>query len=74
MAILDGKHVDNSSIDPAKHKFIGMFRPPSPPEQTARGYCPGCLTATRGSSGPFQRVMFECWQLGHYDESQYVTI
>lgn len=28
MAILDGKHVNNDIINPAKHKFIGMFRPP----------------------------------------------
>ena len=31
MPLLDGKKVPADEIDPAKHRYVGMWRPPSPP-------------------------------------------
>ena len=33
MPILDGRKVDADQIDPAKHRCIGMWRPPAIPEK-----------------------------------------
>lgn len=65
MAILDGKHVADEVIDPGKHRYTGMWRPPSSRDQRIC-QCGDTLWAV-GSDLPH-------WQAGHFDEAQYVTI
>jgi hypothetical protein len=66
MVLLDGKHVANDQIDPAKHKFIGTFRPPHFPSGIIACGC-GSLLHTLEQSNSH-------WQSGHMDTPQYVTI
>lgn len=70
MAMLDGKIVEDSEIDPGKHKYIGSFRSPQPPDTggAAVMVCP-C-----GQHLWFVEAVFDHWQKGHFDIPQYVTI
>jgi len=65
---LDGKLIDVSEINPAKHIFIGNFRSPNPPESMGGDiYCP---------CGQILRVVgmeLEHWQRGHWDIPIYKT-
>ena len=65
MVILDGNEVEEADIDPDKQRFLGMFRPPSPPETR---FCP-C-----GESFQIMGEDFSHWQKGHFDVPQYATI
>jgi len=71
MVYLNGKEEDDSIIDPAKHKFIGSFRPPDFPRSdgTWAVYMCGCHR-------PLWTVeeCYEHWVLGHMDILQYVDI
>jgi len=68
--LLDGKYTDPAEINPAKHRFIGMFRPPIPPELDKwGGYCPECRSVRLHEEKPWS-----CWREGHFDIPQYVTI
>ena len=69
MVYLDGKLVEESVIDPAKHKFAGAFRPPALSEYQGKGYiaCPcGSMLQT------FQQSSAH-WQQGCFDVPQYFT-
>lgn len=80
MPILDGRKIGADQFDPVKHKFIGTWRPPIPPDRETMkdgaGYtCPGCAggilqNQTSQHLGQIRR----CWQAGCFDEAQYVTI
>lgn len=68
MAILDGKHVDDSIIDSTKHRYIGMFRVPKPFPYNGYVLCPcGCVLQI------YEQV-FDHYIKGHFDIPQYVTI
>lgn len=69
MAILNGKRVPDSDIDPEFHKFIGMFRRPNPRS-------PGSGYIKCGCGQTLQTVESEYvhWQQGHFDEPQYEDI
>lgn len=78
MAILNGKHVEDSMITPEKHRFVGAFRHPFNPtygpamkDMATFGYCPVCRRSIMSSDGWHH---FNCWQAGHFDEAQYVDI
>jgi hypothetical protein len=80
MIYLNGKLVDTNKVDPTKHKFIGMFRLPNPPDTTyidketktiKYADCYGC------PCGHFlwsQESIREHWKNGHMDIAQYVDI
>ena len=70
MILLNGLYVENSDIDPAKHKFIGRFRPAVNPMANPTGYI-ACLC------GNILKVRGE--EITHYnngccDINQYVDI
>ena len=69
MAYLNGKPVDDSTIDPAKHKFIGLFREPYPPDTAGAYYACTCgqILQTVG-------CVHSHWQMGHMDKPQYVDV
>ena len=77
MVILDGKQVDAKQIDPAKHQFIGTWRPPAIPKDFVGEYAI-CLCGesmnTVTSGGFVWNRAFKHWQGGCFDEPQYVTI
>ena len=68
MALLNGKFVDASEIDPARHRFIGTFRPPQAPR--GEGY----MLCTCGSILQTVQCVQEHYQRGHCDTNQYVDI
>jgi hypothetical protein len=70
MVLLDGVGVVDKIIDPAKHRYIGMFRYPFavPTERLDCIVC-SCLT----NFWTIEQLR-QHWQLGHYDTPQYVTI
>ncbi len=69
MALLDGIFVKDNVIDPAKHKFIGTFRSPTPINPNgAYVYC-GC-----GNILQTYETLFDHWQRGHCDVPQYISI
>lgn len=67
--LLDGKYVSADIIDPAKHKFIGTFRSPSP----VYGHG-GLVPCPCGQVLQTMDASFWHWQQGHFDKPQYVTI
>jgi len=71
MAILDGEYIDDKDIDPAKHKFIGIFRDPFSTYKDLH------IVAFRCGCGEQlfnERSLFDHWQRGHMDAAQYVSI
>ena len=64
--ILDGKHVNNDIINQAKHKFIGMFRPPGPYNRRHTCNCGITIESISESN--------DHYMMGHDDEPQYETI
>lgn len=66
--LLDGKLVDDTIIDPAKHLFLGTFRYPTPPG----AYAPICCRC--GYMLGTVDAVFEHWSVGHFDLAQYATI
>lgn len=69
MVLLNGKFVNDSEIDPGKHKFIGMFRYPSPPNPKGAN-----LSCPCGQILKYVGQEREHWQYGHFDIPQYVDI
>ena len=68
MAILEGKKVDGDKIDPALHKFIGMWRPPYPPDCSgAHAWVCSC-----GETIFVVGKEHEHWLKGCFDQAQYV--
>lgn len=84
--ILDGQPVDPSLVDPAKHRFIGTFRPASKQDcQPIEGefptkLCPSCggrfapyyLTETHQEA--LAKWQDKHWRNGCFDVPQYVSI
>jgi len=68
MPLLNGKFVIAEDIDPAQHKFIGMFRNPAPPQSMGYILCP-C-----GQTLQNLETTHSHWQLGHMDTPQYISI
>jgi hypothetical protein len=71
MVLLNGEYVDKAMIDPAKHKFIGVFRPLSYPKSD------GTWGVWECSCGHNLQVAEAChahWMLGHMDIPHYVDI
>lgn len=69
-ALLDGKHVGAAAIDPAQHRFLGMFRPAD--VVPAGNY--GLLLCPCGSHLSTNEQIREHWRSGCRDVPQYVTI
>lgn len=70
-AILDGKPVDASVIDPAKHKYIGMWRPPEPPQERCDFSLPRLDAMVAWNNNLRSQ---DAWRKGELDVAQYVTI
>ena len=70
MPILNGKRVSKEQIDPAKHRFVGIFRAPSPPD--FRGY--DNFYCDCGHNLQTFEQGFSHWQMGHFDDMQYVDL
>lgn len=70
MILLDGKPVAPTVINPALHKFTGLFRYPNPPEipKGAIYYC-GCGK----DLATFDEIRNH-WAIGHLDIPVYETI
>ena len=70
--LLDGKHVAGSSIDPAKHRYIGMFRP------AINGLIPSkpvyAVICTCGHHLKFHEECISHYRSGCIDIPQYVSI
>ena len=66
---LDGMLADSEDILPAKHHFIGMFRPPTPQSICAHG--PRCVC---GMLLQYEDEVFSHWQMGHADVPQYQSL
>lgn len=71
--ILDGGYVTPDTIDPAKHRYIGIFRPPAPivPTGEHRMHCPSCHQIMYTSMG---NSLVQHWQKGCFDVPQYQTV
>jgi len=65
---IDGKLVPESEIDPAKHTYIGQFRPPY---KFAGG---GYVLCDCGRTLQTVDEVFHHYQSGHWDTAQYQTI
>ena len=68
--LLDGVYVQPSKVDPGKHRFIGLFRPPRNP---LLGATTDCICPCGG------RVRYvhegeQHYRNGCFDTPQYVTI
>lgn len=75
MPLLDGKYVASDEIDPAKHKFIGTFRPPSQPDsKLINGSYSGIILCPCGRGLQSAQETAEHWQRGHFDTPQYISI
>ena len=79
MPLLDGKPVAPDAIDPAKHKFVGTFRPPQQPDtkyidKNGAVQYAGVLLCPCGGHLWTVNACFDHWQQGHFDQPQYVTI
>ena len=72
LPLLDGKYVPAETIDPAKHRYLGMFRPPTNPLMPAKPvyavicYCGYHLT--------FRAQSREHYLQGCCDVPQYASI
>ena len=70
MVLLNGKLVESSEIDPAKHRFIGRFRPAENPMANPRAD----ILCTCGQILRFVGMETEHYNRGCYDLNQYVDI
>lgn len=68
MVYLDGQLVEVATIDPAKHKFVGTFRSPGPPNGAGYVMC-DCGTVLQ-----ITQAVFDHWRMGHMDTPQYMTL
>ncbi len=69
MPYLNGKLVSADEIDPAKHRYVGMFRITFP-EDGGGGY----VACSCGEVLQSARAVRDHYQLGHFDEPQYADI
>ena len=79
MPYLDGTPVNPDEIDPAKHKFIGLFRPPAAPTTRHIDDSGKVIYADAFMCGCGQTLwtiqdIYDHYQRGHFDEPQYITI
>jgi hypothetical protein len=71
--MLNGKVVEASIIDPAKHTFIGNFRSPEPPcSDPTKAY--GIYLCSCGHALEMREDIRKHWYEGHMDIPQYVDI
>ena len=68
MVYIDGRNVAASEVDPARHRFLGMFREPGIPSE---GRGPKCRC---GMLLMMEDEELTHWQQGHWDVPQYETI
>jgi hypothetical protein len=66
--LLDGQPVDPSVIDPAKHRYVGMWRP-AESNLSCGTVCPGCQQIVLSAHS---RAIH--WRNGCFDVPQYVSI
>jgi hypothetical protein len=71
LVLLNGKYVKPEEIDPAKHKFIGYFRPPRNPLQTNGA---AYLICACGEMLKFRHEAREHFESGCFDTQQYVDL
>lgn len=76
---LDGKLVKSEEINPAKHKFIGTFRPPNVPSTQGTTYQgelvnAGVVLCRCGDSLWTTQALHDHYLKGHFDTPQYVSI
>lgn len=80
MPILNGKFVPNEEISPTKHKLVGTFRSPSPPdtkyvdEKTGETRYAGVIVCPCGQHLKYRESAAEHWRLGHFDMLQYADL
>ena len=78
-ALLNGKVVSADQIDPIKHKYIGSFRKPTPPDNsfmTSEGtikYVSLVICACEARLR-CQEDVFDHYMRGHFDLPQYIDI
>lgn len=70
MAYLKGKRVGNDTIDPAKHRFVGMFRSPSI-NALLSSSTGAYLLCDCGRVLQTKEEIYDHWQMGHFDEAIY---
>ena len=71
MVYLNGKLVNNDVVHAGRHKFIGMFRNPRPPESNGQWSVLHCLC---GENLWTVQAITEHWLKGHLDIPQYIDI
>lgn len=71
-AMLDGEYVDSKQIDPKKHRYVGMFRPPSDP--CLSGGVAGYIICGCGLTLQNVGQSREHYLRGCFDVPQYQTI
>jgi len=70
MALLDGKYVENKTINSKKHIYIGKFRSPEPPYLIDKDMC-GVYLCSCGCHLWTQGDIFKHWNEGHMDQLCY---
>lgn len=71
--ILDGKAVNPDEVDPAKHRFLGMFRPAQSMEAECRK-AGAFMQCSCGQTLMVHGAVDKHWRQGCFDVPQYVTI
>ena len=71
MVYLNGEMVEEETINPSKHKFIGMFRNPQTP--ISNGMWDVYICPCRQHLWTVEEC-FQHWQSGHMDIPQYINI
>ncbi len=80
MPLLNGKSVSAGEIDPAKHRYIGMFRPAECPNakcndpKTGQEIYADALICNCGSTLWSVNAIREHYKNGCFDQPQYVDI
>lgn len=69
--LLNGKTVEASAIDPAKHRYLGMFRPPT---NWLIPVTPGYVLCPCGQTLQMREQSIDHYRMGHCDMQQYVDI
>jgi len=84
MPILDGVKAEADQIDPAKHQFLGTWRPPAPPtlaeiegmahNRGRAGTDCRCGLGVYTNNQAYLGQIRQHWLDGCFDEAQYVSI
>jgi len=77
--LLDGKEVDAKVLDQARHRFVGVFRPPVCPDtgfinESGKKEYGGVYMCSCGHALWTHEEIFDHWLKGHMDVFQYETI